>query len=88
MMDQQIAPRLRAGLFRERDDMLFAYLSDSDGVNVTSIYETYPTGCFSTKQRPARRGLNAVTGTASGLARWLYQDVHGSSRARWTLPCW
>jgi hypothetical protein len=44
MMDQQIAPRLGAGLFllhapgacgfRERDDMLFACLSDSDGVNV------------------------------------------------------
>ncbi len=43
MMDQQIAPRLRADLFlphapsvydfRERDDMLFAYLSDSNRVN-------------------------------------------------------
>jgi clorobiocin biosynthesis protein CloN6 len=30
--------------FRERDDMLFAYLSDSDSVNVTSIYEMYPIG--------------------------------------------
>ena len=43
-MDQQIASRLRADLFlrhapgvddsRERDDMLFAYLSDSNSVNV------------------------------------------------------
>jgi clorobiocin biosynthesis protein CloN6 len=48
MMDQQIAPRLGADLFllhaprvhdfRERDDMLFADLSDSDSVNVTSAY--------------------------------------------------
>lgn len=46
MMDQQIAPRLGADLFllhaprvhdfRERDDMLFADLSDS--VNVTSAH--------------------------------------------------
>ena len=51
-MDQQIASRLGADLFllhapsvydfRDRDDMLFAYLSDSDSVNVTSIYEMYP----------------------------------------------
>ena len=51
-MDQQIASRLGADLFllhapsvydfRERDDMLFAYLSDSDSVNVTSVYEMYP----------------------------------------------
>ena len=44
MMDHQIAPRLGAGLFRllvpsacdfrDRDDMLFACLSDSDGVDV------------------------------------------------------
>lgn len=37
--------------FRERDDMLFAYLSDSDSVNVTSIYEMYPLGFFAIKQR-------------------------------------
>jgi hypothetical protein len=57
MMDQQIAPRLGADLFllhapsvydfRERDDMLFAYLSDSNSVNVTSVYEMYPIGWFS-----------------------------------------
>ena len=43
-MDQPITSRLEADLFllhapsvydfRERDDMLFAYLSDSDSVNV------------------------------------------------------
>ena len=32
--------------FRERDDVLFAYLSDSVSVNVTSIYEMYPIGFF------------------------------------------
>jgi clorobiocin biosynthesis protein CloN6 len=37
--------------FRERDDILFAYLSDSDSVNVTSIYEMYPLGFFAIKQR-------------------------------------
>jgi clorobiocin biosynthesis protein CloN6 len=51
-MDQQIASRLEADLFllhapsvydfREHDDMLFAYLNDSDSVNVASVYEMYP----------------------------------------------
>jgi clorobiocin/coumermycin A biosynthesis protein CloN6/CouN6 len=45
--------------FRERDDMLFAYLSDSDSVNVTSIYEMYPIGWFSIKQRLADHGFDA-----------------------------
>jgi len=68
-MDQQPASRLGADLFllhapsvydfRERDDMLFAYLSDSDSVNVTSVYEMYPIGWFSIKQRLADHGLDA-----------------------------
>ncbi|HUG84094.1 MAG TPA: cobalamin-dependent protein [Euzebya sp.] len=37
--------------FRDRDDVLFAYLSDSDSVNVTSIYEMFPIGFFSLQQR-------------------------------------
>ncbi len=51
-MDQQMASQPGADLlplhapsvydFRERDDMPFAYLSDS--VNVTSVYEIYPIG--------------------------------------------
>ena len=46
-MDHQIACRLgRAAAsvydFRERDDMLFAYLGDSDRVNVASVYEMNP----------------------------------------------
>ncbi|MFE6402550.1 B12-binding domain-containing radical SAM protein [Streptomyces alboflavus] len=44
--------------FRERDDMLFAYLSDSDSVNVTSVYEIYPIGWFSIKQRLADAGFD------------------------------
>lgn len=43
--------------FRERDDILFAYLSDSDSVNVTSIYEMYPIGFFSIKQRLREAGF-------------------------------
>ncbi len=66
-MDEQLASRLEADLFllhapsvydfRERDDMLFAYLSDSDSVNVTSLYEIYPIGFFSIKQRLADAGF-------------------------------
>jgi clorobiocin biosynthesis protein CloN6 len=39
--------------FRDRDDILFAYLSDSDSVNVTSVYEMFPIGWFSIKQQLA-----------------------------------
>jgi clorobiocin/coumermycin A biosynthesis protein CloN6/CouN6 len=66
-MDQQLTSQLKADLFllhapsvfdfRERDDMLFAYLSDSDSVNVTSIYEMYPIGWFSIKQWLADHGF-------------------------------
>src|SRR6266540_7378635 len=45
--------------FRERDDILFAYLSDSDSVNVTSIYEMYPLGFLAIKQRLSESGFNA-----------------------------
>src|SRR5881227_2037421 len=65
-MDQQVTSRLDSDLFllhapsvydfRNRDDMLFAYLSDSDSVNVTSVYEIYPIGWFSIKQWLADRG--------------------------------
>ncbi len=43
--------------FRERDDMVFAYLSDSDSVNITSIYEMFPLGFFSIKDRLAKHGF-------------------------------
>jgi len=43
--------------FRDRDDLLFAYLSDSDSVNVTSVYEMYPVGFFSLQQHLRAIGL-------------------------------
>ncbi|HMP82490.1 MAG TPA: cobalamin-dependent protein [Verrucomicrobiota bacterium] len=45
--------------FRERGDVLFAYLSDSDSVNVTSIYEMYPIGFFAIQQRLRAAGFEA-----------------------------
>src|SRR5262249_11258652 len=45
--------------FRQRDDVLFAYLSDSDSVNVTSIYEQYPLGFFSLRQHLREQGMRA-----------------------------
>src|ERR1700685_3533767 len=85
-MDQPITSRLEADLFllhapsvydfRERDDMLFAYLSDSDSVNVTSIYEMYPIGWFSIKQRLADHGLDAkIVNVASLMLMYPELDV-------------
>jgi clorobiocin biosynthesis protein CloN6 len=85
-MDQQITSRLEADLFllhapsvydfRERDDMLFAYLSDSDSVNVTSIYEMYPIGWFSIKQRLADHGFDAkIVNVASLMLMYPSLDV-------------
>ena len=85
-MDQQIASRLGADLFllhapsvydfRERDDMLFAYLSDSDSVNVTSIYEMYPIGWFSIKQRLGEHGFDAkIVNVASLMLMYPELDV-------------
>jgi clorobiocin biosynthesis protein CloN6 len=85
-MTQQITSRLEADLFllhapsvydfRERDDMLFAYLSDSDSVNVTSIYEMYPIGWFSIKQRLADHGLDAkIVNVASLMLQYPELDV-------------
>jgi clorobiocin biosynthesis protein CloN6 len=85
-MDQQITSRLEADLFllhapsvydfRERDDMLFAYLSDSDSVNVTSIYEMYPIGWFSIKQRLADHGFDTkIVNVASLMLQYPDLDV-------------
>src|SRR6202161_761981 len=85
-MDHQLASRLDADLFllhapsvfdfRDRDDMLFAYLSDSDSVNVTSIYEMYPIGWFSIKQRLADHGLDAkIVNVASLMLQYPQLDV-------------
>lgn len=85
-MDQQNSSRLSADLFllhapsvfdfRERDDMLFAYLSDSDSVNVTSIYEMYPIGWFSIKQRLADDGFDAqIVNVASLMLMYPELDI-------------
>ncbi len=85
-MDQQISSRLEADLFllhapsvldfRERDDILFAYLSDSDSVNVTSIYEMYPIGWFSIKQRLADHGFDAkIVNIASLMLMYPELDI-------------
>ncbi|HTZ93076.1 MAG TPA: cobalamin-dependent protein [Streptosporangiaceae bacterium] len=85
-MNQEIASRLEADLFllhapsvfdfRERDDMLFAYLSDSDSVNVTSIYEMYPIGWFSIKQYLADRGLDTkIVNVASLMLQYPELDI-------------
>ena len=85
-MDQHISSRLQADLFllhapsvydfRERDDMLFAYLSDSDSVNVTSVYEMYPIGWFSMKQWLADHGFDAkIVNVASLMLMYPELDV-------------
>ena len=85
-MDLQPTSRLEADLFllhapsvydfRERDDMLFAYLSDSSSVNVTSIYEIYPIGFFSIKQRLADHGFDAkIVNVASLMLMYPELDI-------------
>jgi clorobiocin/coumermycin A biosynthesis protein CloN6/CouN6 len=85
-MDQQLTSRLEADLFllhapsvydfRDRDDMLFAYLSDSDSVNVTSIYEMYPIGWFSMKQWLADHGFDTkIVNIASLMLQYPELDV-------------
>ena len=100
MMDQQIASRLRADPFllhapsvydfRERDGMLFAYLSDR--VNVTSVYKMYPIGWFSIKVLDnlhhlldvVRRHLDAWAGPpAVGRAALWTSDLFRAS----PVPC-
>jgi clorobiocin/coumermycin A biosynthesis protein CloN6/CouN6 len=83
-MNQDASSQLEADLFllhapsvydfRERDDMLFAYLSDSDSVNVTSVYEMYPIGWFSIKQRLADRGFDAKIVNVASLML-MYPDL-------------
>ena len=60
--------------FRERDDVLFAYLSDSDSVNITSIYEMYPIGFFSIRQRLRENGIQAEIVNLASLML-MYPDL-------------
>jgi clorobiocin biosynthesis protein CloN6 len=62
--------------FRDRDDMLFAYLSDSDSVNVTSIYEMFPIGWFSIKQQLADHDFDCqIVNVASLMLQHPQLDV-------------
>jgi clorobiocin biosynthesis protein CloN6 len=45
--------------FRERDDILFAYLSNSDSVHVSPIFEMPPVGILAIKQHMNRCGLTS-----------------------------
>jgi B12 binding domain len=54
--------------------MLFAYLSDSDSVNVTSVYEMYPIGWFSIRQRLADCGFDAKIVNVASLML-MYPDL-------------
>src|SRR4051794_34460064 len=64
--------------FRDRDDMLFAYLSDSDSVNVTSVYEMFPIGWFSIKQQLAEHDLDCqIVNVASLMLMHPRLDVEG-----------
>jgi clorobiocin biosynthesis protein CloN6 len=44
--------------FRKRDDILFAYLSNSDSVHVSSIFEMPPVGILAIKQHLQRLGFS------------------------------
>jgi clorobiocin biosynthesis protein CloN6 len=62
--------------FRDRDDVLFAYLSDSDSVNVTSIYEMYPLGLFSIQAQLRAHGMAAeIVNLASLMLMYPKLDV-------------
>jgi clorobiocin biosynthesis protein CloN6 len=60
--------------FRERDDILFAYLSDSDSVNVTTIYEQYPLGFFAIRQHLRESGISAEIVNVASLML-MYPDL-------------
>lgn len=45
--------------FRDRDDVLFAYLSNSDSVHVSPIFEMPPVGIFALEQHANRQGYKA-----------------------------
>ncbi len=60
--------------FRDRDDTIFAYLSDSDSVNVTSVYEMYPLGFFAIQQRLREEGLQAEIVNVASLML-MYPDL-------------
>ncbi len=64
--------------FRDRDDILFAYLSDSDSVNITCVYEMFPIGFFALKQHLTERGFHTeIVNIASLMLMHPLLDVDG-----------
>lgn len=68
--------------FRTRDDVLFAYLSNSDSVHVSSIFEMPPVGIFAIEQHLQRCGFNVkFFNVASQMLRDPDFDVEAFFRA-------
>jgi clorobiocin biosynthesis protein CloN6 len=62
--------------FRNRDDLLFAYLSDSDSVNVTSVFEMYPLGFLALKAHLEKHGAKTeIVNLASIMLKFPDIDV-------------
>lgn len=73
--------------FRERDDVLFAFLSNSDSVHVSPIFEMPPVGIFAISQHAERLGYRSLFfNLASRMLRDPEFDVEAffrSIRARY-----
>jgi clorobiocin biosynthesis protein CloN6 len=68
--------------FRTRDDVLFAYLSNSDSVHVSSIFEMPPVGIFAIEQHLQRCGFTVqFFNVASQMLRDPEFDVEAFFRA-------
>ena len=62
--------------FRDRDDILFAYLSNSDSVHVSPIFEMPPVGIYAIKQHLRNIGFNVeFFNVASQMLRYPDFDV-------------
>ncbi|MCH7701585.1 MAG: cobalamin-dependent protein [Planctomycetes bacterium] len=62
--------------FRNRDDVLFAYLSNSDSVHVSPIFEMPPVGIFALEQHLKRCGFDVqFFNIASQMLRYPEFDV-------------
>jgi clorobiocin biosynthesis protein CloN6 len=62
--------------FRDRDDILFAYLSNSDSVHVSPIFEMPPVGVFAIEQHVRKQGFrSAFLNVASSMLKRPDLDV-------------
>src|SRR5262245_22238265 len=73
--------------FRDRSDVLFAYLSNSDSVHVSPIFEMPPVGMLALEQHARRLGLRAeFFNVASRMLRepgFSVESFFERVRARW-----